>query len=353
MSELSPLINIFKEQVDWHQARITFLANFIIALIRVRTVNLTEIATAFNGRSKVSSHYRRLQRFFKNYDVDFTLIAKLIVSLLPLDERWILCMDRTNWKFGDFNINILVLAIAYKGAAVPVFWVFLEKRGNSNTHERMGIMYRFIQTFGKERIDCLTADREFIGKEWIEYLQKEKIPFRIRIRNNTKVPNSRGNQKIKVSSVFRGLEIGESMILNKKRLVWGSSLHLIGLRLKDEWLVLITDHAPQSALNDYGKRWEIESLFACLKTRGFNFEDTHLKDTERISKMLALMTIAFCWCYRIGEWDHQQKQIPIKKHGRLAKSLFRNGLDLLRNIVINLTSKYSDFIWATRFLSCT
>ena len=353
MSELSPLMNIFKEQLGWHQARINFASNFVLALIRVRTINLTEIATAFSGRAQVPSHYRRLQRFFKDFDIHFTLIAQLIVSLIPFEDRWVLCLDRTNWKFGEVNINILVLAIAYKGAAIPVFWTFLDKRGNSNTLERIGLMYRFIQTFGKGRIDCLTADREFIGKDWIAYLQKENIPFRIRIRYNTKVPNSRGNRKLHASSLFRGLKVGEEMILNQKRLVWGIPLHLIAVRLKDEWLILITDHSPQNALSDYKKRWQIETLFACLKTRGFNLEDTHLRDIERINKMLALMAIAFCWCYRIGEWKHQQKSIPIKKHGRLAKSIFRLGLDELRNIFINLNARSLDFIWATRFLSCT
>lgn len=80
-----------------------------------------------------------------------------------------------------------MLAIAYRGAAIPLFWLLLAKRGNSNTAERIELLSRFIETFGKERIACLTADREFIGKEWIGYLKKENIPFRIRIRHDTQV----------------------------------------------------------------------------------------------------------------------------------------------------------------------
>lgn len=130
-------------------------------------------------------------------------------------------------------------------------------------------------------------------------------------------------------------------------------LSLVAFRLKNDWLLLITEHAPETALSDYGKRWQIETLFSALKTRGFNFEKTHLRDTERISKMLALMALAFCWCTRIGEWQHQQKPIPIKKHGRFARGIFRLGLDSLKNIFLNLTPRNLDFIWATRFLACT
>src|SRR3954447_9094062 len=39
---------------------------------------------------------------------------------------------------------------------------------------------------------------------------------------------------------------------------------------------------PKSALAHYRRRWAIETLFAATKTRGFNFEDTHLIHPDRI-----------------------------------------------------------------------
>ena len=131
------------------------------------------------------------------------------------------------------------------------------------------------------------------------------------------------------------------------------AVYVVGARLKDDYLIVITDHHPHAALDDYRQRWQIETLFACLKSRGFNFEATHLTDPERISKLLAILTLAFCWCYRLGEWQHEHRPIPIKKHGRLATSLFRHGLDTLRHIVLNLAVKERDFFWATTFLSST
>ena len=59
--------------------------------------------------------------------------------------------------------------------------------------------------------------------------------------------------------------------------------------------------------------WYMETLFACLKTRGFRFEDTHLTDPDRVSKMVALLAIAFVWAHQTGEWLHQQRPIPLKK----------------------------------------
>lgn len=67
------------------------------------------------------------------------------------------------------------------------------------------------------------------------------------------------------------------------------------------------------ALVSYTKRWEIETLFSCLKSRGFNLEDSHLTDMKKIKKLLVVYAIAFCWCYSIVEWQHEKvNQIKIK-----------------------------------------
>jgi len=40
---------------------------------------------------------------------------------------------------------------------------------------------------------------------------------------------------------------------------------------------------------------QIESAFKALKTSGFNIEDTHLTDIDRVYKLLSLVLIAFAW----------------------------------------------------------
>ncbi len=87
----------------------------------------------------------------------------------------------------------------------------------------------------------------------------------------------------------------------------------------------------------------IETLFKALKSQGFDLEATHMIAPERIEKLMAFLAIALCWAHRIGEWRHQQKPIPIKTHQRPAKSVFRYGLDLFRDIVFHMTERYADF----------
>ncbi|MBF2020328.1 MAG: transposase [Hydrococcus sp. C42_A2020_068] len=56
--------------------------------------------------------------------------------------------------------------------------------------------------------------------------------------------------------------------------------------------MIISDDSPTTAITDYGKRWSVETLFGMLKTRGFGLESTHLTDSQRLSKLLALMSLA-------------------------------------------------------------
>ena len=98
---------------------------------------------------------------------------KLIAGSVP-DDQWIIDIDRTTWQLGKVSINILYLAIVYQGIAIPILWVYLPKKGNSNTAERIALIDRFIAIFGVEKIACLLADREFCGQEWILY-RIEKI----------------------------------------------------------------------------------------------------------------------------------------------------------------------------------
>ncbi len=173
MSNTIALATTFKEFFNWNRARINCIIPLLLAMIQLGTVNLAKIAQAFPGTAKVDSHYKRLQRLFREFSLELDLIAQFIAYLLPLDE-WMLTLDRTNWKLGKINLNFLVLGIVYRGVAFPLFWPTLAKKGNSNTTERIALIDRFIAVFGLEKVQCLVADREFIGRKWFSYLIEKK-----------------------------------------------------------------------------------------------------------------------------------------------------------------------------------
>ena len=69
-------------------------------------------------------------------------------------------MDRTNWQWGKKNINLLVLSACYKGVAIPLYCIALDKKGNSDTSERIQLIDYFLEGFGRKKIAGLLGDRE-------------------------------------------------------------------------------------------------------------------------------------------------------------------------------------------------
>lgn len=351
MNQVTVLSETLRPHFAWHGSRLNFLASFLLALIQVRTVNLTELAVAFSGQAKTSSNYKRLQRFFKHYELNYAEFSQAVIRLMNIPQPWIISIDRTNWKLGKANINFLVLGIVYKGIAFPILWTLLDKKGNSNTDERIQFLETFLENFGECSIDCLLADREFIGSDWFFFLLKyPRYRFRIRLKESHKIGCQK--QALRASIIFAHLKIGQTQILKGKRQLWGNQLYVSATRLEDgSLLILATPSKPETALDDYAKRWAIETLFGILKSQGFRLEDTHMTKPERLSKLLALLSLALCWSVLTGEVLEKQQPLKLKKHGRLEKSLFRYGLDHLRHIVLNLGPKMQEFIEVIQLLN--
>lgn len=356
MNEFNQLRERLRPHFQWHGARLSFVSIFLVALFQAKTVNLTELATVFGTKVKIESNYKRLQRFFRQFEIASEDIARFVVNLIEIPDGWTLSLDRTCWSFGQTHFNVLMLGVVHEGIAFPLLWTMLDKKGNSNTAERMDLFDRFLQLFPKATINCITADREFLGKEWLSYLLlNPKIPFRLRIRHSDLISSKSGKTRRCGERMFDSLRPGESRLLPGRRWVWGRKVYVVGSRLADtgELMILITNSRPRTALCDYAQRWGIETLFAALKTRGFCLESTHFQDPERLSRLLSLLAIAFTWAMKVGLWTHQQTAIPLRSHGRRAKSLFRTGLDFLRRTFSNLPLFRDRFEQALQLLSCT
>lgn len=245
------------------------------------------------------------------------------------------------------------------GIGIPVYWTCLEKRGNSNTAERIELLNAFILLFGQKRVKYLLADREFVGEEWFKYLVKRKIPFYIRIRENFYLYDFDGKIRVKFlfdrpkASVYRGGKI------------CGVKLNIVGRRLSkgerkeenEELLIVVTNEPvpnPSETLKAYKQRWEVETLFRAYKKKGFNLEATHITNPDRIRKLVALLSLALVWCYKIGiKYDACYEAIEVKKHGYKQYSYVKYGLNILTGILHGLPVKMAEFSNAiSLFIMC-
>lgn len=342
------------ENLPWNAARIKFVTRFLLALFTVQTVNLSSLATAFSGTAKDDSNYKRLQRFFREFEMPYEQLTKFIVVLLGIPAPFTLALDRTNWKVGAASLNILMLSIVYRGIGVPIIWIMLDKEGASNTKERIELMEKFLKLYGPQHIECLLGDREFVGKLWFQFLKRNRIKFIMRLRQNTIVINQRG-KKVQIWKMFSNTRINCPVVFSKTRRILDMDLYLSGCKLKSgEFLILASADFFDNPAEEYKKRWGIETLFGSLKTRGFNLEDTRLQDPQRLSRLLALLTIAFTWAFVVGIWQAAIKGLKLKKHGYFSKSIFRMGFKTLCRLFTNI-EQFDRDTWrkVIKILSCS
>ncbi len=250
MADIRLLERTLAQNVAWNKARINFVAKFVVALIQVRSVNLSEVAGVFAGGALKESHYKRIQRFLRHFELPYAGVAAFVLRLLGVPRPWALTLDRTDWYLGQTPLNILVLGVCHQGTAFPLLWVALEKKGCSNTCERIALMDEFGRLFGFSAIAYLCADREFIGKDWFRYLRRKGIACRIRIRANTQVTNGRG-LPVEARRLFRHCRVGHGEALSGARLIWGERWHVTGVRLpRGEYLIVVSERETEAALEE-------------------------------------------------------------------------------------------------------
>lgn len=338
MQHLSELEKIFSNTFNWNKARISCFVQILQALFCVKTVNLVQIASAFQTQAKQDSSYRRIRRFFKDFHFDISSIIQWVLLLFPKESKHLLMIDRTNWKFGKKHINILMLSLSYHGIGIPIFWIVLNRAGISDTAQRIEVMKKVLRNIKKEKIHVFLGDREFIGEEWFRFLVDEEIPFLIRVKERFLIKWRENKFPSPIWMLYHNKASLRTPIISQPIELWGYKLYISIAKKKGakEPQILVSNNIWQDPFKIYKKRWGIETLFHAFKTRGFCLEETHLTAPEKVEKLIFILSIALCWACKTGMIHAITKPIKIKKHGRKIISYFRLGFDMIRNAFLNV-----------------
>lgn len=89
-----------------------------------------------------------------------------------------------------------------------------------------------------------------------------------------------------------------------------------------------------------------------MKSSGLNIEATHMRELERIERLVAMVCIALVWAYLVGDHkDINVKKITILKHGHRASSIVKYGLEEISDVLNRPVKKPKFDIF--QFLSCS
>jgi hypothetical protein len=327
-----------KEALRLNKARAECFAAFIITAVEAKSILLDDVVKRLPGKALGKSKFHRLQDFFREVRPDFNAVARMIMGFVEKATRQplVLAIDRTGWQIrGKHEYNLLVLSVCLGDVGLPLLWTDLHRLGNSMIGKRKRLLRRFLQLFGVERIHCLIGDREFNGKEWFAWLKAERIPFLMRLRQNTTIAATGGTGTL-AKHLFHQVKFDEIMDLGI-RYAFKTTMGICATRTRAGELLILGYHQDldgAAALALYRQRWNIETGFEKLKTHGFHLESSRLHGGGKIERVLAALALAEAWCYASGDWSVQATApIKRKKHGRPEQSIFARGLELLASFL--------------------
>ena len=276
-----------------------FFTSLVISLVTSKHVQYRSLALHLKGKVKLSSRIRRVERFMCLAEFDYDHLFRNRSYFLPLGKVD-LCMDRTEWDFGELQVNLLVITAYCQGTGIPICFETLDNNsGNSSPKDRKQLLEKAISILGKERIRSIIGDREFIGEKWIDSTMKAEITYYFRIPNNRIVTLSNG-RKFKVSELLgdRKKAFLDNVFICGK---WQSlALGRKKKNGKEEIVSVITNGYARSALTSYKLRWSIEVFFQSCKNRAFRLEETHVMSHERLKKLFTIVCFAYSSCLRLG-----------------------------------------------------
>ncbi len=90
--------------------RLVVLCALILGMIQTRSVVLWRLVPVVQLGENENSVYKRLKRFMQ-YSLSQNMMARFVLSFLR-EEHVLLLLDRTNWKWGQQDINFLILSVS-------------------------------------------------------------------------------------------------------------------------------------------------------------------------------------------------------------------------------------------------
>ena len=277
------------------------LLELLINLLQsIKQVNLEKLATSLPLPILLESRRKKIQRFlslevWNVKTIWLSLIYQWIDESIDPKEVLHLAIDRTRWQ----SINILVISWIYHRRAIPLYFVLLDKKGNSSLSEQTESLAHVITKFKKYKV-VLLGDREFCSVDLASWLREKKVYFCLRLKKNNFVELE---SEIWCQLQQLGLKPGISFYLRgvkmtKTKQVAGFDLAAkwqkkrYGLTSEEGWFILTNLGSLEEAITAYKKRFGIEEMFRDFKKGGYNLEGTKVTG-ERLISLLILMSIAY------------------------------------------------------------
>jgi len=273
-----------------------------------KTVKIERLAATLPLPIQQNSRRRHIQRFLNLTRLSvvilwFPLIKEIITQRIPKAKQLIIALDRTSWQ----SNNILMASAIYQKRALPIFWIFLPKKGASDLREQQIVLRPIIKLF-KTHQRVIVGDREFHSVDLAQWLDRQDVKFVLRQKKSTTFRTS----KRKFTSLSNvQVAPGQREFLSQINITQKKGFSRFNLAVywrrkyktkpeKSPWYLLTNLADLETAVKAYKQRFGIEAMFKDCKSGGYNLEGSQASP-DKLVRLVLLIALAMTSAWLQGD----------------------------------------------------
>jgi hypothetical protein len=294
------------------------LALLIATALQVRGVNLNELAAALpRAAERLDMRYQWISRVLGNDLIDVGAVmapfAREVLARSAEGGRTIVAMIDQS-KVNDAH-QMLMVSLRVGERALPLAWHMKKTQGAIGFSEQKEVLETVAALLPKDARVALMGDRFYGSPALIGWCREHGWGWRLRCRQDLLVFDENGGETTLAECFARGDHMLTNIALTEKRALTNiAMLHEDGHC--EPWIIALSDPPTAWRAHDYGLRWGIEAMFSDYKTRGFNLEDSQIERTDRLERLVLVLSLALYWAVSTGMWDAMENKTPAEKKRR-------------------------------------
>lgn len=299
------LLDHFRQHLSGPDSQLVNLALWVYGLFKARRCHLGRVADELPLEGHKDSLIQRLKRWLMNPRlVPEPLYRQLIAVWLhhwPDRAELPLLLDRT--EVAD-RFNLLMLAVGFRGRAIPLTWEILSHSGACCFAEQQQLLARIEPLLPAQARIALMADSEFRNIKLFEYACARNWDYALGHKGDTMIfrDDLHTWQRLDELPIQSGAPIYLEAVLLTHQHRFGPTNLIAYWDDEDDCARYRFTNRPA---NGFTLRWTrkrswIEGLFRDDKSGGFQLDKTRLEHPDRLDHLLLVMAIAVLWFVAIG-----------------------------------------------------
>jgi hypothetical protein len=328
------LMQFFQPRLTGHRERhFNTLVAMICGLVGAQRAPLGHMADhAPSHGARQESVSARFQRWLKNdtstLDGWFLPVAEALLTTLA-QQPLTLVLDGSVVGRGCLA---LMLSVVYHGRALPLAWVVVKgAKGHFPQATHCALITQIQQILPPTAEVTVLGDGEFDGTELQAAVRELHWQYVCRTAPNLVMTVYGREYHISDLAPTRGELLAVRPAWMTAEQYGPVSILAIWEAAYAEPIYLVTNMVDlEAALALYRKRAHIETFFSDQKSRGFHLHKSHLRDPQRLTRLLIASCLAYLWLVYLGVCALRDDWLKrLHRQDRCDLSLFRLGLRLL------------------------